>query len=175
MLAYEESYGYMIGDHARDKDGVVGTLLLCEMAAWYRSRGMTVLEGLEELWQTYGAYGEVTRSVMLPGEDGSLRMARIMAQLRQQPPAEWDGIPVESWVDYEPGRCYRGDSVTELELQGSNVLEYRLATGEKLIVRPSGTEPKIKIYALMQSVTAEQADDRAAHCAKAAEDLLLRL
>ena len=175
VLAYEESYGYMIGDHARDKDGVVGALLLCEMAAWYRSRGMTVLEGLEELWQTYGAYGEVTRSVMLPGEDGSLRMARIMAQLRQQPPAEWDGIPVESWVDYEPGRCYRGDSVTVLELQGSNVLEYRLATGEKLIVRPSGTEPKIKIYALMQGVTAEQADDRAAHCAKAAEDLLLRL
>ena len=175
VLAYEESYGYMIGDHARDKDGVVGALLLCEMAAWYRSRGMTVLEGLDELLQIYGAYGEVTRSVMLPGEDGSLRMARIMAQLRQQPPAEWDGIPVESWVDYEPGRCYRGDSVTVLELQGSNVLEYRLATGEKLIVRPSGTEPKIKIYALMQSVTAEQADDRAAHCAKAAEDLLLRL
>ena len=175
VLAYEESYGYMIGDHARDKDGVVGALLLCEMAAWYRSRGMTVLEGLDELLQIYGAYGEVTRSVMLPGEDGSLRMARIMAQLRQQPPAEWDGIPVESWVDYEPGRCYTGDTVTELELQGSNVLEYRLATGEKLIVRPSGTEPKIKIYALMQSVTAEQADDRAAHCAKAAEDLLLRL
>ena len=175
VLAYEESYGYMIGDHARDKDGVVGALLLCEMAAWYRSRGMTVLEGLDELLQIYGAYGEVTRSVMLPGEDGSLRMARIMEQLRQQPPAEWDGIPVESWVDYEPGRCYRGDTVTVLELQGSNVLEYRLATGEKLIVRPSGTEPKIKIYALMQSVTAEQADDRAAHCAKAAEDLLLRL
>ena len=175
VLAYEESYGYMIGDHARDKDGVVGALLLCEMAAWYRSRGMTVLESLDELLQIYGAYGEVTRSVMLPGEDGSLRMARIMAQLRQQPPAEWDGIPVESWVDYEPGRCYSGDTVTELELQGSNVLEYRLATGEKLIVRPSGTEPKIKIYALMQSVTAEQADDRAAHCAKAAEDLLLRL
>ena len=175
VLAYEESYGYMIGDHARDKDGVVGALLLCEMAAWYRSRGMTVLEGLDELLQIYGAYGEVTRSVMLPGEDGSLRMARIMEQLRQQPPTEWDGIPVESWVDYEPGRCYTGDSVTELELQGSNVLEYRLATGEKLIVRPSGTEPKIKIYALMQSVTAEQADDRAAHCAKAAEDLLLRL
>lgn len=175
VLAYEESYGYMIGDHARDKDGVVGALLLCEMAAWYRSRGMTVLDGLEELWQTYGAYGEVTRSVMLPGEDGSVRMARIMEQLRQQPPADWDGIPVESWVDYEPGRCYRDDTVTQLELQGSNVLEYRLATGEKLIVRPSGTEPKIKIYALMQGVTAEQADDRAANCAKAAEDLLLRL
>ena len=175
VLAYEESYGYMIGDHARDKDGVVGALLLCEMAAWYRSRGMTVLEGLEELLQTYGAYGEVTRSVMLPGEDGSIRMAHIMEQLRQQPPAEWDGIPVQSWVDYEPGRCYAGDTVTQLELQGSNVLEYRLATGEKLIVRPSGTEPKIKIYALMQGVTAEQADDRAAHCAKAAEDLLLRL
>ncbi len=175
VLAYEESYGYMIGDHARDKDGVVGALLLCEMAAWYRSRGMTVLEGLEELWQIYGAYGEATRSVMLPGEDGSIRMAHIMEQLRQQPPADWDGIPTESWVDYRTGKCYTGDTITDLELQGSNVLEYRLRTGEKLIVRPSGTEPKIKIYALMQGVTAEQADDRAAHCAKAAEDLLLRL
>ena len=175
VLAYEESYGYMIGDHARDKDGVVGALLLCEMAAWYRSRGMTVLEGLEELWQLYGAYGEVTRSVMLPGEDGSIRMAHIMERLRMQPPAEWDGIPVESWVDYEPGKHYAGDAVTQLALQGSNVLEYRLTTGEKLIVRPSGTEPKIKIYALMQGVTAEQADERAAHCAKADEDLLLRL
>ena len=175
VLAYEESYGYMIGDHARDKDGVVGALLLCEMAAWYRSRGMTVLEGLDELLQTYGAYGEVTRSVMLPGEDGAIRMARIMEHLRRQPPTEWDSIPVSSWVDYQPGKCYAGDTVTDLALRGSNVLEYRLETGEKLLIRPSGTEPKIKIYALMQGVTAAQADERAAHCAKAAEDLLLRL
>ena len=175
VLAYEESYGYMIGDHARDKDGVVGALLLCEMAAWYRSRGMTVLDGLEELWRIYGAFGEVTRSVMLPGEDGAIRMARIMEHLRRQPPTEWDSIPVSSWVDYQPGKCYAGDTVTDLALRGSNVLEYRLETGEKLLIRPSGTEPKIKIYALMQGVTAAQADERAAHCAKAAEDLLLRL
>ena len=173
VMAYEESYGYMMGDHARDKDGVVAALLLCEMAAWYRSRGMTVLEGLEELWQLYGAFGEVTRSVMLPGEDGAARMADIMASLRQTPPKDIGGIPVAGWEDYLDGTAHEQDTVTELELRGSNVLLYRLTTGEKLVVRPSGTEPKIKIYALMQGETGEIADQRAEQCAKAAEALFL--
>ena len=175
LLAYEESYGYMTGDHARDKDGVVGALLLCEMAAWYRSRGMTVLEGLEELWQTYGCYGEVTRSVMLPGEDGANRMAHIMERLRKDPPESWNGIPVQARLDYRSGQRFAGGAVSEMELRGSDVLAYELATGEKLVVRPSGTEPKIKIYALMQGKTAADADGRAAACAKAAEELLLGL
>ena len=175
LLAYEESYGYMIGDHARDKDGVVGALLLCEMAAWYRSRGMTVLEGLEELWQTYGCYGEVTRSVMLPGEDGANRMAHIMESLRKDPPESWNDIPVQARLDYRSGQRFAGETVSEMELRGSDVLAYELITGEKLVVRPSGTEPKIKIYALMQGKTAADADGRAAACAKAAEELLLGL
>ncbi len=175
VLAFEESYGYMIGDHARDKDGVVAALLLCEMAAWYRSRGMTVLEGLEELFARYGAYGENTRNVMLPGQDGMERMAAIMAGLRKAPPAEIGGFAVARWRDYQDGTVHQGDAVTPMELSGSNVLYYELETGESLVIRPSGTEPKIKIYALMQGDTAEHADERAARCALAAEQAILTI
>ena len=175
VLAYEESYGYMIGDHARDKDGVVGALLLCEMAAWYRSRGMTVLDGLEELFARYGAFGEVTRSVMLPGQDGMERMAAIMAGLREKPLTAIGGIPVKAWRDYDCGKRYQGDVVAHMELKGSNVVFYELETGENLVIRPSGTEPKIKIYALMQGETMELADSRAAACALAAEQAILAI
>ena len=175
VLAYEESYGYMIGDHARDKDGVVGALLLCEMAAWYRSRGMTVLDGLDELFARYGAFGEVTRSVMLPGQDGMERMAAIMAGLREKPLTAIGGIPVKAWRDYDCGKRYQGDVVTHMELKGSNVVFYELETGENLVIRPSGTEPKIKIYALMRGETMELADSRAAACALAAEQAILTL
>ena len=175
VLAYEESYGYMIGDHARDKDGVVGALLLCEMAAWYRSRGMTVLDGLDELFARYGAFGEVTRSVMLPGQDGMERMAAIMTALRAAPLTAIGGIPVKAWRDYGCGKRYEGETVNEMELKGSNVVFYELETGENLVIRPSGTEPKIKIYALMQGETMEQADSRAAACALAAEQTILAI
>ena len=175
VLAYEESYGYMIGDHARDKDGVVGALLLCEMAAWYRSRGMTVLDGLDELFARYGAFGEVTRSVMLPGQDGMERMAAIMTGLRKAPLTTIDGIPVKAWRDYGCGKRYEGDAVAHMELNGSNVVFYELETGENLVIRPSGTEPKIKIYALMRGETMELADSRAAACALAAEQAILAI
>ncbi len=175
VLAFEESYGYMIGDHARDKDGVVGALLLCEMAAWYRSRGMTVLEGLDEIFAHYGAYGEMTRNVMLPGQDGMERMAAIMAGLRACPPTAFGAHPIARWRDYQDGTVHRGDTVTAMELSGSNVLYYELQSGESLVIRPSGTEPKIKIYALMRGETVREADDRAADCAYQAEQAILTI
>ena len=175
VLAFEESIGYMIGDHARDKDAVVAALLLCEMAAWYHRRGMTVIDGLEEIWKQYGVYGENTVNVMLPGEDGMHRMVRIMEALRQAPPAELGGVTVSAWRDYSAGvrHCAEGDSPTEIS--GSNVLYYEFSTGEALVIRPSGTEPKIKIYALMQGASAPAADARAYACAHAAQDLILAL
>lgn len=175
ILAYEESYGYMIGDHARDKDGVVAAMLLCEMAAWYRSRGMTVLDGLEEIAARFGGYGEHTRNVMLPGEDGMNRMAHIMAALRQQPLTEIGGIPVSAWRDHLSGLRHTPEGQQPLELSGSNVVYYELSTGEALVIRPSGTEPKIKIYALMQGGTMAEADARAEACAQAAETAILAL
>ncbi len=175
VLAFEESYGYMIGDHARDKDGVVAALLLCEMVAWYRSRGMTVLDGLDELFALYGAYGENTRNVMLPGQDGMERMAAIMAGLRKAPPAAFGRHSVARWRDYQDGTVHQGETVTPMTMSGSNVLYYQLTSGETLVIRPSGTEPKIKIYALMQSETAELADARAADCALCAEQAILTI
>ena len=175
IMAYEESYGYMIGDHARDKDGVVGALLLCEMAAWYRRRGMSVLDGLEEIWREYGFYGEVTRNVMLPGQDGMRRMAHIMSALRARPPKSIGRLPVAAWRDYQAGLRYESGASVPTEIAGSNVVYYELETGETLVIRPSGTEPKIKIYALMQGASAPEADDRAAACAAAAEELILAL
>ncbi len=175
VLAYEESYGYMIGDHARDKDGVVAALLLCEMAAWYRSRGMTVLDGLRELEARYGGYGEVTRSVMLPGQDGMERMAAMMSGLRRRPFASLLDTPVRCWLDYASGLRHEGGQTAPMALSGSDVLCFELETGERLVVRPSGTEPKIKIYALMRGDTMEDADARALACARAAEDAILAI
>lgn len=175
VLAYEESYGYMIGDHARDKDGVVAALLLCEMAAWYRSRGMTVLDGLRELEARYGGYGEVTRSVMLPGQDGMERMAAMMSGLRRRPFASLLDTPVRCWLDYASGLRHEGGQNAPMALSGSDVLCFELETGERLVVRPSGTEPKIKIYALMRGDTMEDADARALACARAAEDAILAI
>ena len=106
-------------------------------------------------------------------EDGAKRMADIMQSLRSDPPKDIGGIAVSGWEDYLDGTVYEGDPVSEMELRGSNVLLYRLETGEKLVVRPSGTEPKIKIYALMRGESGEAADARAADCAKAAEELFL--
>ncbi len=175
VLAFEESYGYMIGDHARDKDGVVAALLLCEMAAWYRSRGMTVLDGLEELFARYGAYGENTRNVMLPGQDGMERMAAIMAGLRACPPTAFGAHTIVRWRDYQDGTIHLGQAVTPMEMSGSNVLYYELESGEALVIRPSGTEPKIKIYALMRGESADDADKRAAACALLAEQAILTI
>ena len=175
VLAFEESIGYMVGDHARDKDGVVGALLLCELAGWYRSRGMTVPDGLEALWQEYGCFSEVTRSVMLPGQDGMERMAAIMAGLRKTPLTEIGGTAVRAWRDYGCGRRYADDTITDLELSGSNVILYELESGETLVVRPSGTEPKIKIYALMQGENQADADRRAETCAVDAEARILAI
>lgn len=175
LMAYEESFGYMVGDHARDKDGVVASMLLCEMAAWYHSRGMTVLEGLDEIAAAYGAYGERTLSVMLPGEDGMHRMAYIMNTLRKNAPAAWGGIPVDCWRDYLTGERRLPEGVEPTEIKGSNVLYYELETGETLVIRPSGTEPKIKLYALMRGETMAEADARADALAQAVEQAILAL
>ena len=175
VLAYEESYGYMIGDHARDKDGVVGALLLTEMAAWYHSRGMTVLEGLQEIWETYGFYAEETRNVMFPGADGMARMQRIMEGLRMAPPAKIGGKAVLALRDYRSGLRTAGGCETPTHISGSDVLYFELEGGSNLVVRPSGTEPKIKVYALVQGADLAGAETLAADCAQSAEDILMQI
>ncbi len=175
VMAYEESYGYMIGDHARDKDGVVAALLLCEMAAWYHHRGMTVLDGLEELFGKYGCFSEHTLNVMLPGQDGMERMSAIMSGLRAAPPDAFGSFAVTARRDYQTGLRDQAGETFPMELKGSNVLFYELEKGQALVIRPSGTEPKIKIYALMRGDDLQQTEQAAADCAAAAREHILAI
>ena len=148
IFSYEESIGYMIGDYVRDKDAVTAALLLTEMTAWYAARGMTLLDALQAIYETYGYYGENTLNLVMPGLEGI--MQAIMAALRQTPPDQIAGTTVCLQRDYQTGteRDTATGETTAMELAGSNVLGYQLADGTTLVVRPSGTEPKIKVYVL---------------------------
>ena len=150
IFSYEESIGYMIGDYVRDKDAVTAALLLTEMTAWYAARGMTLLDALQAISETYGYYGENTLNLVMPGLEGMGKMQAIMAALRQTPPDQIAGTTVCLQRDYQTGteRDTATGETTAMELAGSNVLGYQLADGTTLVVRPSGTEPKIKVYVL---------------------------
>ena len=160
VFSYEESYGYMLGDYVRDKDAVTASLLLTEMAAWYATQGMTLYDALDVLYRKYGWYGEKTHNLVMPGLDGLEKMANLMKSLRQNPPAVISGVAVARRKDYTDGSvvdCATG-AVSEMELKGSNVLRYELADGTTILVRPSGTEPKIKVYILTQGKDATERD-----------------
>ena len=156
IFSYEESYGYMLGDYVRDKDAVTASMLLTEMAAWYAAQGMTLFDALEKLYEKYGHYAEKTHNLVMPGLDGLKDMAELMKDLRENPPAEISGVQVVTRKDYTDGSvvdCATGAKST-MELSGSNVLRFELADGTTILVRPSGTEPKIKVYILTQGADA---------------------
>ncbi len=160
IFSYEESYGYMLGDYVRDKDAVTASLLLTEMAAYYAAKGMTVLDALQALYEKHGFYGEKTHNLVMPGLDGLADMARLMKRLREEPPAEIGGVKVAQRKDYADGSvidCATGEK-SAMELSGSNVLRFELADGTSIIVRPSGTEPKIKVYILTKGADAAERD-----------------
>ena len=153
IFSFEESYGYMLGDYVRDKDAVTAALLLTEMACWYYDRGMTVYDALQEMYQKYGNYAEKTLNLVMPGLDGLSKMAVIMKNLRENPPKEIEGVKVAFCKDYKDGsvmNCETGEK-TAMELSGSNVLRFEMADGSTIVVRPSGTEPKIKVYLLIHA------------------------
>ena len=159
IFAYEESYGYMLGDYVRDKDAVTASLLLTEMAAWYAAQGLTLADALDRLYEKYGYYAEYTYNLVMPGLDGLRDMAKLMASLRENPPAEISGTRIVTRKDYTDGSvvdCATG-AVSRMELSGSNVLRFELADGTTILVRPSGTEPKIKVYILAQGRDAADA------------------
>ena len=159
IFSYEESYGYMLGDYVRDKDAVTASLLLTEMAAWYASQGMTLYDALQALFEKYGYYGEKTLNLVMPGLEGMAKMKALMDGLRANPLTEIAGTPVAVRKDYSDGTSLNlttGDTGT-MELSGSNVLRYELSDGTTILVRPSGTEPKVKVYILAQGADA-------AHC-----------
>ena len=160
IFSYEESYGYMIGHYVRDKDAVTASLLLTEMAAWYFSQGMTLFDALQALYEKYGWYGEKTHNLVMPGLDGLEKMAALMQSLRAQPPVEIGGVKVAQYKDYSDGtvRDAATGAVTPMPLSGSNVLRFELTDGSHIVVRPSGTEPKIKVYILTKGADAAERD-----------------
>lgn len=147
VMGFEESYGYLAGTHARDKDAVVASMLICEMAAYYKSKGMSLAEVMDSLYDEFGYYFNVVESYTFEGASGMEKMAGIMDGLRQNAPSEFAGMSVTKTDDYKTSVSLNADGTTSvIELPKSNVLAYTLTDGNKIIVRPSGTEPKIKAY-----------------------------
>ncbi len=148
-FGFEESYGYLPGTYARDKDAVGATMLIAEMAADYQLKGMTLYDGLTELYEKYGFFAESTVSVYMPGKDGMQKIADTMKGIRENMPSEFGGIAIAEKEDYSINTKYLADgTTTEIgDFAKSNVLRFRLADGKTFIaIRPSGTEPKIKLY-----------------------------
>ena len=173
IFSYEESIGYMIGDYVRDKDAVTASLLLTEMTAWYAAQGMTLLDALDALYAKYGYFGEKTLNLVMPGLEGMALMANLMAKLRQTPPAEIAGTTVLRQKDYQDGteRDTASGAVSPMALVGSNVLAYDLADETTIVVRPSGTEPKIKVYVLAKGKDSTDSQEKVAKYAAWAETL----
>ena len=173
IMSYEESYGYMLGSFVRDKDAVTAAVAMTEMAAWYAGQGMTLYDALLALYQKYGFYSERTMNLVMPGLDGLKKMAGLMAGLREKPPVEIAGVAVKEQKDYQDGSvvCVACGERSQMELSGSNVLRYEMEDGTSLIVRPSGTEPKVKVYILANGDSRESCDAKVAKYAVWAESL----
>lgn len=162
LFGYEESYGYLIGDQVRDKDAIQAVLLVAEMGAYYFSQGMTLIDALERLYEQYGYYKEKLLSVTLKGLEGLRKIEATLVQLRKAAPTKICGIDV-AWIeDYQSGRRLNPKTLTEeqLTLPQSNVLKYILTDGTWICVRPSGTEPKLKVYIGVKGSSASDADER---------------
>lgn len=173
IWAFEESYGYMVGDYVRDKDAVTACMLLTEMAAYYASRHMTIYQALGALYEKYGNYAEKTLNLIMPGLDGVEKMQNLMKNLREHPLTEIVGEKVVIRKDYADGTLEHVETgeKEKLELCNSNVLEYGLADGSKILIRPSGTEPKVKVYLLIQGETAASCRERCEKFAAWADSL----
>ena len=173
IFAFEESYGYMMGDYVRDKDAVTASMMVAEMAAHYHRKGMTLLDALNALYEKYGWYKEKTLNLVMTGLDGLQKMKELMSSLRQNPPAEIAGEEVIRLRDYQDGSIFVAGlgKVDKTPFAGSNVLYFELADGSSFIIRPSGTEPKIKVYLLIRGQSSADCEERIAKYIKYAEAL----
>ena len=161
IFGFEESYGYLAGGYVRDKDAVVASMLICEMAAWYKGQGKNLGEALDDLYAQYGYYFNKVDSYTFPGSDGMAKMAALMETLRTELPVAIGGRAVTGHTDYEAGKRYEdGEGETPTGLPASNVMAFRLGKEGSLVARPSGTEPKLKFYYSLRAAdrpTAEKA------------------
>lgn len=173
IFAFEESFGYMLGDFVRDKDAVTAAVAMAEMAAYYATKNMTLADALEQVYEKYGYYGDKTLNLVMPGVDGLKDMAALMDNLRKNPPTDIAGTKVVERRDYQPGTILDVVSGTEtsMELTGSNVLRFGLEDSTSVIVRPSGTEPKVKVYILAKGENQEDCMKKVAAYAAWGESL----
>lgn len=157
MMGFEESFGYLIKPFVRDKDAIQAVLVVAELAAYYRSRGLTLADGIEEIYKEYGYYAEKTISVTLSGVDGAEQIKAIMAKFRNNAPKEWNATEITVVEDFKAQTSTAADgTVTTLTTPPSDVLKYTLADGSWIAIRPSGTEPKIKFYIAVVGETNEE-------------------
>ncbi len=177
LLGFEESYGYLAGTHARDKDAVVTSMLICEMAAWYAKQTIDLFQAMQNLYEEYGLFLNGVVNVVAEGASGAQKIAGIMKNLRENPPTSIAGYDVEKAIDYEKAapmpQLNKADDDTDQTLPSANVLEYQLQQKNKVIVRPSGTEPKIKAYLFSYGATKEEAEEIQSQLALAAQNELL--
>ena len=164
MMGFEESFGYLIKPFVRDKDAIQAVLVVAELAAYYRSRGLTLADGIEEIYKEYGYYAEKTISVTLSGVDGAEQIKAIMAKFRNNAPKEWNATAITIVEDFKAQTATAADgTVTNLTTPPSDVLKYTLADGSWIAVRPSGTEPKIKFYIAVVGETNEESQAKIAN------------
>lgn len=164
MMGFEESFGYLIKPFVRDKDAIQAVLVVAELAAYYRSRGLTLADGIEEIYKEYGYYAEKTISVTLSGVDGAEQIKAIMAKFRNNAPKEWNATAITVVEDFKAQTATVTDgTVTNLTTPPSDVLKYTLADGSWIAVRPSGTEPKIKFYIAVVGETNEESQAKIAN------------
>lgn len=160
IFGFEESYGYLSGGYVRDKDAVNASMLICEMAAYYRTKGISLIQARENMYKKYGMFYQTLYSFTFEGESGMKKMDSIMTELRENPPMSIAGMPVVRFDDYKAStsKNIASGEVTEITLPKSNVLAFFLEGGSKVIVRPSGTEPKIKTYLTAKQPTKAEAE-----------------
>ncbi|MBF9618324.1 MULTISPECIES: phospho-sugar mutase [Streptococcus] len=163
MMGFEESFGYLIKPFVRDKDAIQAVLVVAELAAYYRSRGLTLADGIEEIYKEYGYYAEKTISVTLSGVDGAEQIKAIMAKFRNNAPKEWNTTAITVVEDFKAQTATADGTVTNLTTPPSDVLKYTLADGSWIAVRPSGTEPKIKFYIAVVGETNEESQAKIAN------------
>ena len=164
MMGFEESFGYLIKPFVRDKDAIQAVLVVAELAAYYRSRGLTLADGIEEIYKEYGYYAEKTISVTLSGVDGAEQIKAIMAKFRNNAPKEWNTTAITVVEDFKAQTATAADgTVTNLTTPPSDVLKYTLADGSWIAVRPSGTEPKIKFYIAVVGESNEESQAKIAN------------
>ncbi len=173
LLGFEESYGYLLGTYARDKDAVEASMMILEMTAFYKTKGMTLIDALEALYEKYGFYAESVTDIYMEGLDGIEKRKKIMTSLRNDPPSTLGGVEVRELGDYLSGefRNVRSGNTRPTGQPSSDVLYFVLENDDKIIIRPSGTEPKIKIYSLAHGESLKELNEKLAAYAEDAKKM----